>query len=77
MSTHDNNIHNDDLDTPMPDDAACGVGDQNEGNLDLGVEEEDEPRNSIDDMSDDAQALASAGWGTDEDYNGGCFGGEE
>jgi len=27
------------------------------------------------DMSDDADALASAGWGTDEDY--GYFGGEE
>jgi hypothetical protein len=27
------------------------------------------------DMSDDADALASAGWGTDEDY--GCYGGED
>jgi hypothetical protein len=25
-----------------------------------------------DDMHDDAEALASAGWGTDEDYGGGC-----
>ena len=27
------------------------------------------------DLSDDADALASAGWGTDEDY--GCYGGDE
>ena len=26
-----------------------------------------------DDMYDDGDALASAGWGTDEDYNGYCY----
>ncbi len=35
---------------------------------------DDEPRGSHD-LSDDGDALASAGWGTDEDY-GGC-GGED
>lgn len=29
--------------------------------------------NSLDNYDDDAEALASAGWGTDEDY--GCFSG--
>jgi hypothetical protein len=33
-----------------------------------------EPMGSFD-SSDDAEALASAGYGTDEDY--GCFGGED
>lgn len=76
MSNHDNNIHNDDLDIPMPDDATCGIGDENEGNLDIGSEDlEDEMRNSVDDMNADAEALASAGHGTDEDY--GYFGGGE
>jgi hypothetical protein len=36
-------------------------------------DEDDEPFSSIDDMSDDAESLASAGHGSDEDYNGGCF----
>lgn len=36
----------------------------------------DHLRQSVDDQSDDAEALASAGFGTDEDY--GCYcGGEE
>lgn len=39
-------------------------------------EAEYEEFTSIDDMSDDAEALASAGHGTDEDYNGGCYGDE-
>lgn len=29
---------------------------------------EDVERRSVDDLSDDGEALASAGWGTDEDY---------
>ena len=32
-----------------------------------------EPAGSYD-LSDDADALASAGWGSDEDYGGGCDG---
>lgn len=32
-------------------------------------EADDEPQGSHD-LSDDAEALASAGWGTDEDYGG-------
>lgn len=36
--------------------------------------EDDEPHGSYD-LSDDGDALASAGWGTDEDYGG--YGGED
>jgi hypothetical protein len=39
---------------------------------DAEAEEDGEPMGSHD-LSDDADALASAGWGTDEDY-GGCHG---
>ena len=44
----------------------------------LNDDEEDQAdhlRHSVDDMSDDAEVLASAGWGTDEDY--GYYGGGE
>ena len=34
-----------------------------------------EPYNDLDNLLDDADALASAGWGTDEDY--GYFGGDD
>ena len=34
-----------------------------------------EPYNDLDNLLDDAEALASAGWGTDEDY--GYFGGDD
>ncbi len=37
---------------------------------------DDERFSSVDDFSDDAEALASAGHGTDEAYNGGCYGDE-
>lgn len=37
------------------------------------AEDDGEPR--CNDLSDDAEALASAGYGTDEDY--GCYGGED
>jgi hypothetical protein len=37
--------------------------------------DDDEPHGSHD-LSDDADALASAGFGTDEDY-GGCHGGDD
>lgn len=38
------------------------------------VREMDEREDQFrDDAEADADALASAGWGTDEDYNGGCF----
>lgn len=37
------------------------------------AEDDGEPR--CNDLSDDAEALASAGFGTDEDY--GCYGGED
>jgi hypothetical protein len=67
MNTNDNN----DLIVPMPSDADLGIGDEDAGNLDIGADDhDDEMRNSIDDMSDDAEALAAAGWGTDEDYGG-------
>ena len=41
------------------------------------IEENDwsEPYNDLDNLLDDAEALASAGWGTDEDY--GYFGGDD
>lgn len=38
-------------------------------------EEADEPDQFLSDAEADADALASAGWGTDEDY--GCFGGDD
>lgn len=34
-----------------------------------------EPYDDLDNLLDDAEALASAGWGTDEDY--GYFGGDD
>ena len=45
--------------------------DENEVDNDMFEEVEDE----LDyfDAFDDADALASAGWGTDEDYNGYCY----
>ena len=41
------------------------------------IEENDwsEPYDDLDNLLDDAEALASAGWGTDEDY--GYFGGDD
>ena len=41
----------------------------------MNVEREDEDERTVFDMYDDAEALASAGWGIDEDY--GCYGGED
>lgn len=65
MNTNDNIDHHDEAQEEIlfPSDAEAGIPDDGD----------DEPMSSIDDMTDDAEALASAGWGTDEDYNGGCF----
>lgn len=51
----------------------CGGDDMSEFDDDQTPAEDGEPR--CNDMSDDAEALASAGFGTDEDY--GCYGGED
>lgn len=48
--------------------------DMSEFDGDQTPDEDGEPLGSFD-CSDDAEALASAGYGTDEDY--GCFGGED
>lgn len=46
-----------------------------EDESDTAAREEWEDDRTTFDMSDDAEALASAGWGTDEDY--GYYGGED
>lgn len=57
---------------PMSEDFGPGGDDVSEFD---GEDIDDEPRGSHD-LSDDADALASVGWGTDEDY-GGCHGGDD
>jgi len=39
------------------------------------LESDYDDRYCLDNYEDDGEALASCGWGTDEDY--GCYGGEE
>ncbi len=56
-------IDNDVLDPVLPDDAMAGVPDEDEN-----VEQDQ----FMSDAEADGDALASAGWGTNEDYNGGC-----
>lgn len=41
--------------------------------VDVDMFEEVEDEMDFFDAFDDANALASAGWGTDEDYNGYCY----
>lgn len=62
MSNHDSIDHHDEAqeDILFPADAEAGIP----------FDDEDDFDDSVNDMSDDAEALASAGHGTDEDYGG-------
>lgn len=62
-----------DDDQALPPEAFTDIEEEGDDSVEIDDDREHDFRGSIDDMSDDADALASAGHGMEEDYNGGCF----